>query len=178
MAGCQMINSLGGFTLDEKMAQVAGKHACPIIIYHIKGIPKSMQQGEIHYTDVIAEITTFFEEQIAFGNKMGVTRKQFILDPGIGFGKTVEQNIAIINHLEEFAKLQLPLLLGFSRKSHVGMILQTELGLQDMPTPIERVEGSLAETALAVLNGATMIRTHDVLQTKRFLTVLERITKK
>src|SRR5882672_7207855 len=95
-AGAHAVNSLGGFIFDEKLAQVVAQQHCPIIIYHIKGNPKTMQQGEITYTDICKEIGEFFEQQIAIGEKYGVKREQFILDPGIGFGKTVEQNIEIL----------------------------------------------------------------------------------
>jgi dihydropteroate synthase len=173
-AGCTMVNSLGGFTFDEKLAEVVAQFACPIIIYHIKGMPKTMQQGEIAYTDVIQDITAFFEQQLSIGEKHGVKKQQFILDPGIGFGKTVEQNITIIKELRAFEKLDLPLLIGVSRKSHLGMILQSELQLASPPPPTERLEASLAETAVAVLNGANIVRTHDVEQTKKFLSVVDK----
>jgi dihydropteroate synthase len=172
--GCHMINSLGGFTFDKKLATVVGEFECPIIVYHIKGEPKSMQQGEITYTDVVAEITDFFTNQIALGTKSGLKKEQFILDPGIGFGKTVEQNIEIIKRLKEFETFNLPIAIGVSRKSHLGKLLQTELHLDKIPSPMERIEASLAETAVAVFNGANIIRTHDVQQTKKFLAVLER----
>jgi dihydropteroate synthase len=172
-AGATAVNSLGGFLFDAKLAQVVAKHHCMIIIYHIKGKPKTMQKGEIKYTEVIEEITEFFLQQIAFGEKHGIKREQFILDPGIGFGKTVDQNLEIIKNINKFKQLGLPILIGVSRKSHLGMILKEDLKLETQP--IERVEASLAETAIAVQNGADIIRTHDIMQTKKFLTVLERI---
>jgi dihydropteroate synthase len=173
-AGCHMINSLGGFSFDKQLATVVAKYDCPIIMYHIKGNPKSMQHGAIEYTDIIKDITNFFEEQIAIGKEYGVQKEQFILDPGIGFGKTIDQNIEILKTLKVFTKLNLPVALGVSRKSHLGAIIQTELGLKDIPSSTERLEGSLAETAIAVQNGASIIRTHDVIETKKFLAVLER----
>lgn len=170
--GCTIVNSLGGFTFDKKLAKIIAQSNCSIIIYHIKGEPKTMQKGQISYTDIIKEIFDFFEEQIRFGEKNGVKRSQFIIDPGIGFGKTVEQNLEIIKRLKEFKNLKLPMAIGVSRKSHLGKILQDELKLETSPT--ERLEATLAETAIAVQNGADIIRTHDVLQTKKFLTALEK----
>jgi dihydropteroate synthase len=170
--GANAINSLGGFLFDDKLAAVVAKHHCMIIIYHIKGKPKTMQQGEIAYTNVCKEIETFFEQQIAVGKKYGSKRAQFVLDPGIGFGKTVEQNIEIIKNLTLFKRFDLPILVGISLKSHLGMILKEELDIESTPT--DRLEASLAETAVAVYNGAAIVRAHDVLKTKKFLAVFEK----
>lgn len=174
-AGATAINSLGGFLFDEKLAEVVAKHGCMIIIYHIKGNSKTIQQGDITYTDVCREIGEFFEKQIAFGMQHGIKREQFVLDPGIGFGKKVEHNIEIIKNLSYFKRFNLPLLIGISRKSHIGILLKDQLNLKQIPIPTERLEGSLAETAIAVQNGASIIRTHDVKETKKFLAVLEQL---
>lgn len=174
LEGANMVNSIGGFSFDPSLALLLGKNDLPVVIYHIKGKPKDMQKGDMVYNDVIGDIKELFENQIAFGISKGLKREQFILDPGIGFGKTVEQNLEIIKRLSEFKSLKLPICIGVSRKSHIGKILQEELGLKDIPAPLERLEGSLAETAIAVLKGAKIIRTHDVLQTEKFLTVLDK----
>lgn len=171
-AGATAVNTLGGFLFDEKLADVVAKHRCMVIIYHIKGKPKTMQQGEITYQDVCKELENFFAQQITFGEERGINRNQVILDPGIGFGKTVEQNITIIKNLATFKKFDLPILVGVSRKSHLGMIIKEELKREI--TPLERIEASLAETAIAVQNGASIVRTHDIIQTKKFLAVLEK----
>lgn len=171
--GCTIINSLGGFSRDGNLVNIVVKSGCKIVIYHIKGTPETMQKGQITYSDVVDEISTFFDEQIEFGIKNGLKKEKFILDPGIGFGKTLEHNLEIIRNLDIFKKFGLPIAVGVSRKSHLGMILKNELGLE--ASPIERVEAALAETAIAVQKGATIIRTHDVLETKKFLTVLEKL---
>lgn len=171
--GAYMINSLGGFTFDDALADVVAATGCPIVIYHIKGEPRTMQAGAIVYSDVIDEIAAFFQKQIDFGLSRGMKREQFILDPGIGFGKTLEHNLEIIKRLREFQTLDLPLLIGVSRKSHLGKLLQQRLGLPQMPGASERLEASLAETAVAVLNGASIVRTHDVSPAVKFLTVLD-----
>jgi dihydropteroate synthase len=170
--GCTIINSLGGFSKDGNLVNIVVKSDCQIVIYHIKGDPSTMQKGQIMYTDVVREITDFFTEQLTFGKTHGVKKDQFILDPGIGFGKTLEHNLEIIKRLSEFKKFSLPIAIGLSRKSHLGMILEKDLGLKT--SPLERVEAGLAETSIAVQNGATIIRIHDILQTKKFLTVLEK----
>jgi dihydropteroate synthase len=132
-----------------------------------------MQTGEIQYNNVIEEISEFFEEQLAYGKSKGVKREQFILDPGIGFGKTVEQNVEIIKRSKELQHFKLPVAIGVSRKSHLGKLLQTQLGLPTVPPPSERLEASLAETAVAVLQCVRIIRTHDVAETKRFVSILD-----
>ena len=173
-AGAHIINSLGGFTFDKTLADVVATTGCPIVIYHIKGEPRTMQ-ASIVYKDVIDEIVVFFQKQIYVGLSRGMKREQFILDPGIGFGKTLEHNVEIIKRLHEFEKLKLPLLVGVSRKGHLGKLLQQRLGLAQMPGASERLEASLAETAVAVLKGASIVRTHDVLPTVKFLAVLDAI---
>ncbi|MBI5122532.1 dihydropteroate synthase [Candidatus Roizmanbacteria bacterium] len=172
-AGCTIINSLGGFTFDPLLAEVAAKTKSQVMLYHIKGKPKTMQKGEIKYTDVIKEISEFFTEQIAVGVKYGIKKENLILDPGIGFGKTVEQNLAIIKRLKKFTTFNLPIAVGISRKSHLGKILENDLGIAT--SPLERLEACLAETGIAVQNGATFVRTHDVLPTKKFLTALNHL---
>ncbi len=174
-AGADIINSLGGFTFDNTLADVVASTGCPIVIYHIKGEPRTMQAGSIVYQDVIDDIAVFFQQQIDFGLAKGMKREQFIVDPGIGFGKTLEHNLEIIKRLHEFKKLDLPLLIGASRKSHLGKLLQQRLGLPQMPGASERLEASLAETAVAVLKGVSIVRTHDVLSTVKFLAVLDAI---
>lgn len=173
--GANMVNSLGGFRFDNKLAEVVYSYQCPIVIYHIKGQPKTMQKGEIAYKDVIKEIKTFFRKQIDFGIARGIKKEQFILDPGIGFGKTLKQNLEIIKKFSGFKIFKIPLLIGVSRKSHLGIILQKYLKTDKIPGPLERLEAGLAEVAVAVLNGAQIIRTHDVLETKKCLIVLDAI---
>lgn len=170
--GCTIVNSLGGFTLDKQLMQVVANSQSKMIMYHIVGKPKTMQQEVISSADIVQGISEFFQQQIAIGETAGIKKEQFILDPGIGFGKTVEQNITILKNLHTFQSFALPIAIGVSRKSHLGMILKDSLGLET--TPQERLEASLAETAIAIQNGTTFIRTHDVLQTKKFITVLEK----
>lgn len=174
-AGADIVNSLGGALFDSAMAGVIAEYGCPIVIYHIRGNPRVMQEGEIIYKDVVRDITAFFEEQISFLVKSGAKKEHCIIDPGIGFGKTVEQNLEIIRRLAEFKTSGLPIMIGVSRKSHLGALLKDALRLSEPPPPEERLEASLAETAVAVLNGADMVRTHDVLETRKFLAVIDAI---
>lgn len=171
--GATVVNSLGGFSFDEKLADVVAKYNCKIILYHIKGQPKTMQAGNIEYQDIILEIKGFFKQQIELGLKKDLKRDNIILDPGIGFGKEIDHNLEIIKRFHEFSELKLPLMVGVSRKSHLGLILKEELGLKEVPVPTERVEAGLAEVAVAIQKGASIIRTHDVLATKKFLIILD-----
>lgn len=169
LAGCTIVNSLGGFLFDEKLAEIIAKHKTKILIYHTQDKPKTMQQN-LTQEDIVEKIAYFFEQQIRLSERYGIRRDQFILDPGIGFGKTITQNIQIIKRLHELQTFNIPIALGVSRKSHIGAILKENLGIETTPT--ERLEGSLAETTIAVQQGADIIRTHDVRETKKFLTVL------
>ena len=174
-AGADMVNSLGGFTFDPELAEVVAKAKCQIVIYHTSGTPETMQKKPVATAKVIAGVQTFFKEQIAFGKTYGVKKDQFILDPGIGFGKSDEGNLLLVREFGVFKKWKLPLLVGVSRKSHLGRILQSKLKLKDAPEPTERIEAGLAETAVAVQNGAGIVRTHDVLATKKFLALFEEL---
>ncbi len=174
-AGANIVNSLGGFTFDKNLAKVVADTKVPVVIYHIKGEPRTMQAGEIKYKNIISEINQFFGKQITIGKKFGIKKEQYILDPGIGFGKSVEHNLTIIKKFKSFTKWKLPLMVGVSRKSHLGKILQGKLHLRDVPPPSERLEAGLAETAFAALNGANVVRTHDVLETKKFLAILDEL---
>ncbi len=174
-AGADMVNALGGFSFDSNLAGIVAQYKVLCVLYHIKGEPRTMQSGEIKYSNVITEINTFFKKQMDIGKEYGVKKEQYILDPGIGFGKSVEHNLTIIRKFKAFAKWKLPLLVGVSRKSHLGKILQNKLNLKEIPTPLERIEAGLAETAVAVLSGANIVRTHDVLATKRFLAILDEL---
>ncbi len=174
-AGANMVNSLGGFTSGVELAKVVADKKVPVVLYHIKGEPRTMQSGEIKYKNVIKEINTFFEKQMAIGRSYSIKKEQYILDPGIGFGKRIGHNLTIIKEFKKFTKWKMPLLVSISRKSHLGLILQNKLNLKKIPSPEERLEAGLAEVAVAVLNGASIVRTHDVLQTKYFLTILDEL---
>ncbi len=171
--GVNIINDVSGLQLDKEMPKVVAEVGVPVIINHMRGIPKTMQEGKITYNDVIQDISNFFIQQIALLEKYGVSKDAIILDPGFGFGKTVEQNIEMIQRLGEFKKFHRPLLIGVSRKSTIEKILSEEL---DSPVNTEeRLEGSLAAMAGAVLHGANIVRVHDILETRKFLAVLDRI---
>lgn len=171
--GADIINDVSGLQLDHDMINVVANTNARIVINHMRRDPKTMQQGEIQYTDVIQDISHFFLEHIEILTEKGLSKKRIILDPGFGFGKTVVHNIEILNQLSEFRKFELPIMIGVSRKSTIGKLLSQAFN-KEFP-PSERLEGSLAATAVAVLNGANIVRTHDVKETKRFVVVLDAI---
>jgi len=172
IAGANIVNSLGGFTSDKEMLKVVSKHKCSLVIYHISGKSKTMQQKDHHGKNVISNISKFFKSQIKLAESNGIDKSKLILDPGIGFGKTPEQCLEIVKRLAEFNSFGLPIMVGISRKSYLGFTLQKKFKLTSVPPPLDRLEACLAQTAIAVQNGATIVRTHDVLQTKKFLAFL------
>lgn len=151
--GAEIINDISAMRMDEKIAEVIAKYDCKVVLMHMKGTPENMQLNP-KYKNVIKEISKFFEERIWFALSKGIKRENIILDPGIGFGKTLEHNIEILRNLKKFKKFKLPILIGTSRKSFIGKILNTD--------EKHRLEGTLATTVIAILNGADIIRVHDV----------------
>jgi dihydropteroate synthase len=172
-AGADIINDISGMVFDPKMADVVAELDCPIVINHTRGKPSNMQKN-VYYEDVVVEIIEFLQNQIKYGISKGIRKDRFIVDPGIGFGKYVEHNIEIIKRLSEFKVLGLPVLIGISRKSFVETIIKNLMGKDKIP-PKNRLYGSLGATAFAVLNGAHIVRTHDVKETAEFLTMIDTI---
>jgi dihydropteroate synthase len=134
---------------------------------HMKGTPRDMQVNP-HYDDLLGEVREFFMEALARAERAGIPRSRTILDPGIGFGKTVEHNLTLVNRLDAFAGLGRPLLVGASRKSFIGRTLGVH-------SPADRLEGTLAVTALAVARGARIVRVHDVRQNVRAVRMAEAV---
>jgi len=161
--GVSYLNDVTGLR-DAEMLKVAAEFNCKVIIMHMQGMPKVMQENP-HYEDVVQEIKEYLLRQAEKAKKAGV--KEIILDPGIGFGKSVEDNLRIIKNLKEFTELGYPVLIGLSRKSFLGKITGLEVN--------ERVEATIAADTIAVLNGAAIIRVHDVKEAKRALLVVEAI---
>ena len=164
-AGADIINDISAMTFDENMATIACKYSVPIILMHIKGTPKNMQKNPF-YNNVIKEVTTFFEERISYALSKGIGKDRIILDPGIGFGKLYEHNIELIKNIDEFQKLNMPILLGASRKSCIGTAIE-------MASPQERLEGTIAVTCYATLKGVEIIRVHDVLENRKAAMMIE-----
>jgi dihydropteroate synthase len=167
-AGADMANDISGFLFDPDMAATVAELDMHAVIMHIRGTPKDMQQDPC-YEDVIAEIKSFFAERIAFARGQGVKEERIILDPGIGFGKRLEDNLKIIKMIGDFKKLGRPVLMGTSMKTFIGRV--TESSLPD------RIDGTLASVAISVWNGADIVRVHDVKKAKRVVKLVSAIMK-
>jgi dihydropteroate synthase len=152
-AGANLVNDISALRFDAKMAQVVAGHQVPVILMHMKGTPQTMQLDP-SYEDVVQEIKDFFLERIEAAERAGIRRENIILDPGIGFGKRFEDNLKIIREIKAFLDLGFPVLLGPSRKSFLGQILEKEAQ--------ERDSGTMAVVALAAFQGVHLVRVHNV----------------
>ena len=164
--GASIINDVSAMEVDPFMADIAVKFDCPIVIMHMKGTPKNMQDNPT-YESLISDIKNYLIKRIDYAVSKGVHRKKIIIDPGIGFGKTVENNFEIINNLNHFVKLNFPVLLGASRKSFIGIAL-------NLPEN-ERLEGSLAANIIGLQQGVKIFRVHDVAETYKALLIANKI---
>ncbi|WP_456436136.1 dihydropteroate synthase [Thermovibrio ammonificans] len=162
--GADIVNDISAFRFDPKMAEVVARYGCPAVVMHIKGTPKNMQKNP-YYKDVVGEIIEYFQEVFSAAESAGVKREQLIVDPGIGFGKRLEDNLCILKRLQEFKVLGRPLLVGASRKSFIGAVT----GVKE---PKERLAGSLGAVAAAYYGGAKLFRVHDVKETVELLKLL------
>jgi dihydropteroate synthase len=162
--GASIINDISGLRFDPEMTKSIVSSKAGVVIMHISGKPKTMQKNP-SYKFLMREITAFLNKGIKLAVSSGISTKSIIVDPGIGFGKNFSHNISIIKKLKQLQKLKKPVLLGLSRKSFIGKIL-------DLPAE-ERLEGTLAASVISVLNGAQILRTHDVKETKRAVLVAD-----
>jgi dihydropteroate synthase len=166
-AGATLINDISALRFDPDMASLAAEFQAPVVLMHMQGNPRDMQRHP-HYDDLLAEVRDFFRERLEFALSRGLSKDLLVLDPGIGFGKTWKHNLEILNHLDVFLDLGLPVMVGPSRKAFIGHIL-------DLPAGEARDVGSLAPLAVAVMRGARIVRTHNVAYARQFLAVLEAI---
>ena len=163
-AGASIVNDIGALRLDPGMAPVVAEFGVPVILMHMLGTPKTMQDSP-KYDDLIKEIKSFLADAIKRAEKNKIPKTRVIIDPGIGFGKTVEHNLLLIKNLHEFSSLNVPVLIGSSRKAFIRKILKSETD-QDIRPDLPIVEtGTQASVAAAILNGAHIVRVHDVANT-------------
>lgn len=165
-AGADIINDVSGFSFDNNMIGIVESFNIPVVIMHMKDNPQNMQLNP-KYKDIVNEILDFFKMKIKIAIQSGINRSMIILDPGIGFGKTVEHNFELLSRLNEFNVLELPIMIGPSRKSFIGITL-------DLP-PEDRVEGTAAAVSAGVMNGASIVRVHDVKSMKRVVRIIEKV---
>ena len=169
-AGADMINDVSALRFDPQMAEVIAAWKVPVVLMHMQGQPQNMQ-ADPRYDDLLGEVTAFFRERIAFAESWGIAFNQIILDPGIGFGKSLakQHNLILLKYLGRFRALGRPLLVGTSRKTFIGEILE-------LP-PEEREEGTMATVVWAIFSGANIVRVHEVQRIKRAVKVADAILR-
>ncbi len=173
-AGASIINDVSALRFDHGIADVAAEYDVPVILMHMLGTPRTMQVDPI-YDDLIKEIKNFLKNTIDYAKSRGISKSKIIIDPGIGFGKTVEHNLLLIKHLHEFKTLDVPILIGSSRKAFVRNILKYKT-VKDINPDLAEVEiGTQASVAAAVLNGAHMVRVHNVANTRATIKIIDAI---
>jgi dihydropteroate synthase len=165
-AGASIINDIGGLLMDKHMAKVAAEAKVPVIIMHKKGKPRTMQKYPIR-KNVMSEIMSYLRKSVSRAINAGIDEDKIILDPGIGFGKTLHQNLEILKRLREFKSMGFPILIGTSRKQFIGAILKLSTR--------ERLYGTLATLSIAVMNGAHIVRVHDVREAVQVVRICDAI---
>lgn len=167
--GVSMVNDISGLRFDPKMSEVVSEYKVPIVLMHIRGRPRDMQQNPV-YEALIPEMMDYLRAGMIIARKSGIAEDKIIIDPGLGFGKTYDHNLEIIHNLHEFTLLKKPILIGPSRKAFIGRILG------DAPVT-ERLEGTAAAVAISIINGANIIRAHDVKEMVKVAKVADAIKK-
>ena len=168
-AGASMVNDISGLRFDPKMPKVVSEYKVPAVIMHIRGTPRDMQQNPV-YEALIPELMDYLRNGMMIARQSGISEDMIVIDPGIGFGKTFDHNLQIIHNLQEFTLLRKPILIGPSRKAFIGRILG------DVPIT-ERLEGTAAAVAISIINGANIIRAHDVKEIVKVAKVADAIKK-
>ena len=165
-AGARIVNDVSGMSMDQNMGRVVADAGTPVVLMHSKGVPKEMQQNP-WYRDTVGEIKSWLGTRIEAARLAGVLHEQIIIDPGIGFGKRISDNLLILKSLNELRPLGCPILIGPSRKSFIGHVLGG--------TEQDRMEGTAAAIAVGIANGAHLIRVHDVKQMARIARMTDAI---
>jgi len=164
--GAHIVNDISGLTFDHNMAKLISQKKSPIIMMHINGKPKIMQENP-RYDNLLKDILDFFSRQLELAQSAGIDSSKIILDPGLGFGKKVEHNFELIRKLPQICAMGFPVLVGPSRKSFIGEALNLPIN--------DRIEGTMASITASVINGARIVRVHDIQKTRRTVTVTEKI---
>ena len=174
-AGVQIVNDISALRFDERMAEVVREAKAGLVLMHMQGTPQMMQLNP-HYEDVVSEVRDFLAERVSFGVAHGIEKSQIAVDPGIGFGKTVEHNLQLLARLEALVSLGCPILVGPSRKQFMAKALAND-GTKRLGGPAERVWGTAAAVACAVIHGARIVRVHDVAAMVDVVRMIEAIEK-
>jgi len=164
-AGAEIINDISALTYDTEMTAVVAQSGAGCVLMHMRGLPKTMQGGDLTYRDVVRDVIGYLRTRLIAAETQGITGEQCACDPGIGFGKTVADNYQLLRRLEEFNVLGRPLVVGVSRKSLIGAITGDE--------PQSRLEGTAAAVTAAILAGAHVVRVHDVKEMSKVVAVAD-----
>jgi dihydropteroate synthase len=168
--GADIINDISALRFDPKMADVASAFEAPVVLMHMKGSPRDMQVDP-YYEDVVMEVKHFLENRMAWANSKGIPKEKMLIDPGIGFGKSFHDNLVLINRLQEFTELGVPVMVGASRKAFLGTIA----GINEAR---ERDVATLGAIAASAIRGADLVRVHNVALTRQVLQVVDAICRK
>ncbi len=167
--GADIINDISALRFDPRMADVASAFEAPVVLMHMKGSPGNMQVDP-YYENVVGEVKGFLEKRMAWANSKGIPKEKMLIDPGIGFGKSFQDNLVLINRLEEFTELGVPVMVGVSRKAFLGAIAGiNEAGERDVAT--------LGAIAASAMRGADLVRVHNVALTRQVLRVVDAICR-
>jgi dihydropteroate synthase len=164
--GAGIVNDVSALRFDERMAAVVARAGAFAVLMHMQGSPETMQRDP-NYSDVVEEVRSFLDRRTRTAVEAGIPEERIFVDPGIGFGKTLEHNLTLLGNLSRLAELGRPVLVGTSRKAFLGAILEAP--------PDDRIEGTIAANAVAILNGASIIRVHDVKEGRRTADVAARL---
>ena len=168
-AGATLCNDISALTDDPDLGKLIAEESGAVVIMHKRGVPPDMQQNMLRYQNVVTEVRDYLEARAAYALNCGIARERIIIDYGIGFGKTAEDNYRLVAASSYFTGLGYPLLVGLSRKSFIGAVTGG--------TPEQRLAGTLAATMYAVQQGASIVRVHDVAETHKILQVLKELQK-
>lgn len=166
-ADADIVNDISALRFSDQMADTIAKLEVPVILMHIKGTPENMQKDPF-YKDLIPELKQYFHAAIDFALSKGIKKEKVIIDPGIGFGKRLQDNIEIVKKLHEFEEFELPISMGLSRKSFLGAI-------SDEPDPVKREAETITANIIAILNGVSIIRVHNVENAVKSIKVLKQL---
>lgn len=169
-AGARIVNDVSALRHDPLMAQAAARRNTAVILMHMKGTPENMQKAP-RYKDVVGEISDYLKGSVKIAVRAGIKKEDIIIDPGIGFGKTLEHNLEILSRLKDFKSLGYPICIGTSRKSFIGKITGSD-------DPDDRLTGTIATCAIAAMNGADILRVHDVKEAAQAARIIDVITEK
>jgi dihydropteroate synthase len=167
VGGAEIVNDISALLGDKKMTKTIRDAGAAVILMHMRGNPRNMQQGNLVYNNLMGEVTDFLKKNSEKALKAGIEKDCLVIDPGIGFGKTPEDNYKIIKNLSQLKELGMPVMIGTSRKSFIGKVTGGE--------PEQRLEGTAATVAAAIMNGCHIVRVHDVAAMKKVVAITDAI---